>query len=66
MLDEVRDRLEETRRRIAAATATSRAETLRGSGTSVPTPQDALTRDFRFASRCVLLLRGPVRLPFDG
>lgn len=55
MLDEVRDRLEETRRRIAAATATSRAETLRGSGTSVPTPQDALTRDFRFASRVDIL-----------
>lgn len=52
MLDDVRDRLEETRRRIAAATATSRAETLR-STTSLDTPHDALTRDFRFASRYV-------------
>lgn len=51
MLDEVRDRLEETRQRIAAATSFSRAEEQRSSRTSV---EDALSRDIRFASRFVL------------
>ncbi|GAA5865782.1 hypothetical protein JCM3774_003090 [Rhodotorula dairenensis] len=54
MLDEVRDRLEETRQRIAAATAYSRAEEHRGSPALVAA-QDALSRDIRFASRVDIL-----------
>ncbi|GAA5978935.1 hypothetical protein JCM10908_002742 [Rhodotorula pacifica] len=53
MLDEVRDRLEETRQRIAAAAAASRAEEQRTNPSR--SSQDALSRDIRFASRVDVL-----------